>query len=213
MKRTKKQTAIIGALAACLFIAPLIVFAIVYLSDDRTNAFAPGSVAIQIKEGSSKGSQLVNSGYVWETDGTTGGTVEKSVEIEDTRKYPGEALRVCFVPMWYDGEGNVCNPFSFGTPVLDEDNNTLTYTDGTKSMTLTLDADWQNNHWEYRADGCFYYTGTLNSDKLTAKLLQSVQLNADAYALTADYDFRLDVLADAIQISDSAADARQWAAS
>jgi hypothetical protein len=59
-------------------------------------------------------------------------------------------------------------------------------------------------------DGTDTYTGTLNADKLTAPLLQSVQLNADAYALTADYDFRLDVLADAIQISDSAADERHW---
>ena len=69
------------------------------------------------------------------------------------------------------------------------------------TLTLKLVADWEENGWSYNSsDGCFYYSGTSDSSGLTAQLLDSVELSKAAYdVLAADYVFRLDVLADAIQ--------------
>ena len=212
MKIKKKRTIIIGSIVAAMFIVPLAVFAVVYNSNDRTNRFSPGSVDIAVHEGNGNDEgKEVEKEYHWTQDGTSYST-EKLVQIKDTRKYPGEVLRVCFVPMWYDREtpANVCDVFNFGTPV--QTGNTLVYTDGEKTITLNLADDWNTNGWSYQpADRFFYYTGLLNSNSLTPQLLESVELNDKAYTeLTANYDFRLDVLADAIQSSDDADSSREW---
>lgn len=214
-KLNKKRVAGVVGIIAALFMAPLIVFAAVYFSSERKNSFAPGSVDIAVNEGNStddEGKEVVKE-YTW--DGINY-TVDKDVKIKDNRKYPGERLRVCFIPMWYDSEGNVCDAFDFGTQPV-QSGNSFTYTDGSKTITLKMISGWEQNGWSYSdpnadpsGDGCFYYTGTLDNSKLTAQLLDSVELNSDAYALTEDYVFRLDVLADAIQSSGDAATTRQW---
>lgn len=185
-----------------MFIIPLVVFAVVYTSNERTNNFAPGSVDVAVHEGSGNAEgKEVKKEYHWTKDGTIY-SANKDVQIKDTRKYPGEVLRVCFVPMWFDKDehgdpANVCDVFNFGTP--DHTNpNKLVYTDGDKTITLNLVDRWNTSGWDYREDGCFYYTGELGQSDMTTTLLKSVQLNENAYALTTDYIFRLDVLADAI---------------
>lgn len=212
MKIKKKRTIIIGGIVAAMLIVPLAVFAVVYNSNDRTNRFSPGSVDIAVHEGNGNDEgKEVEKEYHWTQDGTSYST-EKLVQIKDTRKYPGEVLRVSFVPMWYDREtpANVCDVFNFGTPA--KTGNALVYTDGDKTITLNLADDWDSNGWSYQPeDGFFYYTGSLNSNSLTAQLLEGVELNDKAYTeLTANYDLRLDVLADAIQSSDDADSSRNW---
>jgi hypothetical protein len=123
--------------------------------------------------------------------------------------------------MWYDKDDNgepdnVCDVFNFGSQPT-QNGNSFTYTDGDKTITLKMISGWEQNGWSYSdpnadpsGDGCFYYTEALDNSKLTAQLLDSVELNSAAYALTEDYVFRLDVLADAIQSSGDAAATRQW---
>ena len=212
MKMKINRNIIVYSIIAALFIVPLVVFAVVYTSSERTNNFAPGSVDVAVHEGSGNNEgKKVKKEYHWTKDGTIY-SANKEVQIKDTRKYPGEVLRVCFVPMWYDKEtpANVCDVFNFGTSDY-TDPNQLVYTDGDKTITLNLADQWAASGWDYREDGCFYYTGELGQNDLTTTLLESVQLNENAYALTTDYNFRLDVLADAIQITDHAAETRRWA--
>ena len=215
-KWDKKHLAGISGIFAVLFIAPLIVFAVVYKSNERKNSFAPGSVDIEVQE-ISKNEQKQGKTLETELKWDSAYQAEKLVKICDKRNNPGEALRVCFIPMWFDKDANgdpanVCNVFDFSTisqPTAS--NNKLVYTDDTKTITLNLNPEWTQNGWHYQAaDGYFYYNGDLNPDDLTETLLSSVQLSEDAYALTASYLFRLDVLADAIQTSGNAAETRRW---
>ena len=220
-KRNKKRVAHISGIIAVLFIAPLIVFAAVYYSGKRTNRFAPGSVDIAVNEGSVTSEMVENDSFEWAKkpedppDDNASNDVyysEKAVKIKDTRKYPGEMLRVVLIPMWYQGD-YVCTVFDFGEgPTRSNDNtDSFIYTDGEKVITLNMKSGWNENGWSYHsADGCFYYNGDLDGSDLTSQLLDSVELNAQAYELTENYVFRLDVLADAIQISDSAAESRGW---
>jgi len=204
-KLKKKRLAGVCGIIALLFIPPLIVFAVVYHSSERRNEFVPGSADIKVNEGngsSDEGEELTKD-YTWVLSGENY-IADKNVRIKDSRRFSGEMLRLCFIPMWYDSNGNVCTVFNFGTPV--RSGNKLTYTDSTdKTLTLNFAADWEENDWSYNSsDGCFYYRGPLDSSGLTAQLLDSVELSKAAYdALTANYVFRLDVLADAIQKTDS----------
>lgn len=217
MDQQKKSIGHASGIIAALFIAPLIVFAVVYNSRERDNNFSPGSVNIKVQEAFEDKEiqgETLETNLKWNTENQTSYKADKLVKICDTREYAGEALRVCFIPMWFDKDergdsANVCGVFNFRT--LEQNDNKLVYKDGTKEITLNLDSGWYTNGWDYREDGCFYYTGKLGQNDLTATLLENVQLNEDAYALTADYVFRLDVLADAIQITDDAAGTRQWA--
>ena len=215
-KLKKKSVAITGAVAA-LFAAPLIVLAVLYTSEERNNRFNPADVDIEVHEGSgdAEGKDVTNE-YQWTKEGSNY-SHEKPVQIKDVRNDQGEALRVCFVPMWYEGE-NICgSAFNFRTPAMNEDKTALIYTDYDQTITLNLAADWYKNGWSYsdpndivhQGDGCFYYTGAF-SNALTEQLLASVELNDKAYELTEDYTFRLDVLADAVQTSAEAAAARGW---
>jgi hypothetical protein len=106
-KNNKKKISGISGIIAALFIAPLIVFAAVYFSNERKNSFAPGSVDIAVNEGnagSDEGEELEKN-YTWVKSGEIY-TADKDVKIKDTRNNPGEVLRVCFVPMWYDKDDN-----------------------------------------------------------------------------------------------------------
>ena len=208
MKRRHKRAALIAGIAF-MVLTPLVVFAALYRSSKRVNPFQPGSVEIEVQESGDPGAALEQQEYTWTED--NGSYVsEKPVRIKDDRTNPGEELRVSLVPMWFDPDGGICGVFDMSHPVLS--GNTLTYTDGDNQMILHLVDGWAANGWEYRSDGCFYYTGALNGSHLTVQLLSSVELNAAAYSLTEDYELQLDVLADAIQSSGSAASTREWAA-
>ena len=214
-KRNKKRIAGISAIITVLFITPLLVFAIVYQSAPRKNSFAPGSVDIEVSEAADHGETLSKE-LVLDNDKKS---VDKPVKIYDSRKNAGEKLRVCFVPMWVDSSGNVCNEFNFTVPT--QSGNTLVYKDGEKEIKLTLSDDWHTNGWDYSdpkadppGDGCFYYSGSLLSGDLTPQLLEKVELSTEAYSLTnpalKNLSLRIDVLADAIQSSGNAAETRQW---
>ena len=215
MKGTKKHGIIIGSIIAALFIAPLVVLAIIYTSSVRRNSFQEGSVDIEVHEengtGPNEESEMLSKEYQWTANGSDF-IANKDVKIKDTRKNPGEKLRVSLIPMWLDNEDNVCGVFDFGSLSHTDGSDTFTYTDDDMTITLNMAQDWDTKGWEYEpADGCFYYSGPLNGNDLTAQLLESVEINSEVYdSLTADHKFRLDVLADAIQNSGYAAETRNW---
>lgn len=215
MKSKKKRTFIISSIIVAIFIVPLTVYAIVYYSNNRTNSFAPGSVDIEVHEGDEDGEEgyAVTNAYTWSSTGTEGHySTNKLVQIKDTRTNPGELLRVYFVPMWYDRDENTCiGVFNYEIPEWNAEDGTLTYRDLDRTITLNLADGWKSSGWNYQPiDGFFYYNGSVNNSGMTAQLLKSVELNDKAYELTEDFDFRLDVLADAIQSSGGAAGTREW---
>ena len=70
-KLNKKHLAGFSGIIAVLFMAPLIVLAVVYHSDQRRNDFVPGSVDIKVNEGndsSDEGEELTKD-YKWELSG------------------------------------------------------------------------------------------------------------------------------------------------
>lgn len=232
----KKKIGIIGGIVVTLFIAPLIVFATVYKSNKPINSFEPEDINIAVHEGdNAEGEELKKDDYEWKKINDNSYSVEKLVQIKDTRKNPDEALRVSFIPMWYDKSEDTNNQevisdvysgvFNFNNITFAD--NKLIYCDHNpeddddhskdKLITLNMVSDW-NENWIYSdpnnqdnpGDGCFYYTGDLNNNHLTETLLSSVELNGTAYELTKDYVFQLDVLADAIQAYDNAKDNREW---
>ena len=239
-KRKKKNIARINGIIAVLFIAPLIVFAAIYFSNQRKNRFLPGSVDIEVNEGNQTSGMIEDDSFIWTKRAETPNDndesnniyyTDKPVKIKDIRKFHGEALRVTFISMWYDIDENkevtdvYSKVFNFNNITLS--GNDLVYRDhdpadgndasNDKVITLKMKSDWNTSDWRYSdpnddpsGDGCFYYTGELDNSQLTAQLLDSVELNSNAYGLTENYMFRLDVLADATQISADAATTREW---
>jgi hypothetical protein len=223
MNRNRRSGIIIGVSIAALFLMPLLVLAAIYLSGSRENVFQPGSAAIQIKEGSSKGDRLENS-YLWTEGGGDVYYAEKPAAVHDVRNRNDEYLRVRFVPMWLDESGCVIGgqpEFSdyssillnaAGTALLFQDNegpaNTL--------LTLELAENWQQDWILHTESGkpeetCFYYKGLLRADKTTPDLITRVVIPQSVYDSTDTMTFRLDVLADAVQQYGGATSERDWA--
>lgn len=211
MDQRKKRIAIISSIATVLFIAPLIVFAVMYQSSERENKFQPAKANIQVKEGNESSDELIKTDYAWTASGDNY-TVTKPVEIIDVRNMNDEYLRVRFIPMWYDTDGNVVggtdefSDFSNIDLVGDElqfkksDNSTVLltlklYTDNTDS-----ENNWSND-WRYdSSEQCFYYKGIIQSGDISNKLLSGAQIPKAVYDATKDqYTLHIEVLADAIQ--------------
>ena len=221
MKRIKQQTVIISCLTAALLTTALVVFAVVYQSNLRDNDFQQAEANIQVQEGISNGDELENT-YHWEVSGETV-TVEKPVQILDNRKMNDEYLRVRFVPMWYDADGNVCggvDEFSDYSSV-ELDNATQSQAEallfknstGTELLKLNLciNPHWSNS-WSYStSDQCFYYKGTIKSGDISSTLLTGAQISKAVFDSSDGYTLHIEVLADAIQQSGDPKTDRNWA--
>lgn len=218
MNKKKKRTVIISSIIAALFITPLIVFAVVYYSNRRTNSFQPADANIQVKEGNESSDELIkDDGYIWERDKDDNNqllnsySVVKPVQIYDERKMNDEYLRVRFIPMWYDIDGNVVggadefSDFSYIDLVGDElqfkksDNATVLLTLKLYTDEANPENDWDNS-WRYNAaDQCFYYKGTIKSGDISPTLLAGAQISKDVFESSEGYTLHIEVLADAIQ--------------
>ena len=219
MKPNKKRKAIIGSILALAVAVPVIVFAVVYYSNSRKNTFTPAEAEILVKEKNGEetvsGDELKDQTYtmVQEVQNGTYYT-NKTVQIIDRRSNPGEALRVSFVPMWTDSEGNICGGIEgvtdiVSTALIDEDSK-LVFRDssGNTVITLYLKAGW-NDSWSYdEGSGCFLFSGSLSSDKSTPELITKVEISDAVHTSAKDLTLKLDVLADAIQTGGGAAEAR-----
>lgn len=219
--RDKKKKLIMAGLLAGLLITPAVVFAAVYYSGERENRFSPAKGDIQVLESNAeneKGEELTNSFVLEKNETDDNYSTEKLVQIYDERSNSGESLRVSFIPMWYDADGNVCGGIDGVTDIseisLDQSASKLIFYTGTgdskaPAVTVYL-AEGYDSSWEYKGDGCFYYSGEVRDDKTTPLLAERVEITKAVYDSTADCELRLDVLADAIQTSGNAYSDREW---
>ena len=217
----KKKKIIVCCIITLLFIAPIIVLAAIYSSTERKNKFIPAEAEIEILESGAenpKGSKLTNEYTFTKNTDDDNYSVAKPVQIIDKRSNSGEDLRVCLVPMWYDSEGDVCGGIDGVTDIsdikLDETEKKLVYYTGagtsrTPIITLYLSSGYASN-WEYKSDGCFYYSGNVADDNSTLLLVERVEITKSVYDATEGYELRLDVLADALQTNGDAYSNRDW---
>lgn len=207
MKIRKKQ-AVIGCLIAALLTAPPVIYAAVFRSGARVNRFQEAAVEIEVQENGSSGAQMTRA-LMLDADSKS---AAKQVQIHDMRSREGEAVRVSFVPMWYDSDGLLCgNVFDFRSASLNSGRTALVYADDDKRIILQLAEGWEENGWIFAEEECcFYYIGMQDAAGMTPELLARVSLNDEAFPLTADYTLEIDVLADAVQTSAEAGGDRGW---
>jgi len=212
--RTKRKI-IVGSTIATLFIAPLVVFAIMYNSRQRMNDFKPAEANVQVKEDSSPEDEKQKS-YTLTLDMSNHYSSEKSVQIFDERSKNDEYIRVRFVPMWYDSDNYLCASLNgitdFRTSKLNSTRDALLFCNGYDEtvLTLNLDSYWENS-WTYNeTEQCFYYSGLLQTGGTTPALLEGIALSEAVYNEAEGYTLHLDVLADAIQQYGDAKTNRQW---
>lgn len=231
MNKNKKRTVLISSIIATLFIAPLIVLAVVYYSNQRTNAFQPAEANIQVKEGNVCTDEINDTiDYKWTETDDSYYTVDKPVQIYDERKKNDEYLRVRFIPVWYDNDGNVCGGITgvsdYSTialcdasdDVITDENDQqqatqLCFKDSTGAILLSmqLDLHWTNG-WSYSmSDQCFYYKDRIKSGEFSSTLLKGAKISKSVFDSTNDYTLHIEVLADAIQTAGNAAETRMWA--
>lgn len=212
MKRSKKQTIVISCLIAVLFITPLAVLAVLYLSELRSNNFTPAEANVQVRENQKPTERLSDeeaTEFTWPAEPENNAySISKQVEIYDQREKNDEYLRVRFVPSWHDASDNVCggiagltdlkNASCSGDKLLFKNKNDQTV------ITLTL-ADHWDDHWTFDPDdGCFYYDAAITPGDISQTLLSDVTISKDVYDLAKDYTLQIDVLADAVQTCASA---------
>ena len=221
MKNKKKYVAIISSIISVMLIVPLIVYAILYKSDERKNEFRAAKANVQVRENNKSVDTLSDreeASYTWTQDTDDNDqplntySITKPVQIYDVRDNNDEYLRVRFVPMWYDSDGNICggaDDFSDYSKT-ELENNELIFKNSLNAALLTLklctEPDW-NDGWEYNTtDESFYYKGKIRSGDISKTLLSGVQIPKSVYDSTAEYTLHIEVLADAVQTSGNAED-------
>ncbi len=209
MNKKRKQYIVFCVVLIALLLPPLIALAVVYYSVQRTNNFKPAEADIRIVESNSSGDELEKEYTFSQTNDVY--SVDKPAAVYDVRNKNDEYLRVQFVPMWYDEDGFVCGSITVYKEITQEGNILICRdNNGAALITLYLASDWRNN-WEYKSDGFFYYNGPISSDKTTPDLLTKVEISSEVYdSVKDDYKLRIDVLADAVQLSGEAASHRDW---
>ncbi len=211
MKSKKKTIAAAVAVSVILFLTPLVVFALMLKSAERSNQFHPAKQDIAIAENQGKPAETQENEIEWsETTNAVGNHVAvKEVSVNEISNPNGEYLRVRLVPSWYDSSGCVVSGIEDVTDICSAkiDGNTLVFMDsgGTKTIvTVNLAENW-NTVWKPMpnvTDVQYFETlQPINSRDEKLKLVSSVEIS-DTVLQTANTNnifLRLDVLADSIQ--------------
>ena len=211
MKSKKKTIAAAVAVSVILFLTPLVVFALMLKSAERSNQFHPAKQDIAIAENQSKPAETQENEIEWsETTNAKGNHVTvKEVEVGEISNPNGEYLRVRLVPSWYDSSGCVVSGIEDVTDICSAkiDGNTLVFMDsgGTKTIvTVNLAENWSDKWKTVSDNGKVQYFETIQpikSGDKSVKLVSSVEIS-DTILQTANTNnifLRLDVLADSIQ--------------
>lgn len=211
MKSKKKTIAAAAAVSVILFLTPLVVFALMLKSAERSNQFHPAKQDIAIAENQGKPAETQENEIKWsETTNAVGNHVAvKEVEVGEISNPNGEYLRVRLVPSWYDSSGCVVSGIENVTDICSAkiDGNTLVFMDsgGTKTIvTVNLAENWSDKWKTVSDNGKVQYFETIQpikSGDKSVKLVSSVEIS-DTILQTANTNnifLRLDVLADSIQ--------------
>lgn len=211
----KKRFAAIGVLAVLLIAVPIVVSAIMYLSNMRMNEFTPGSVNVQIQENSGSAADTQSNELLPE-ENTDTVTIQKAIVIHNASAKDEEYVRVMLVPSWqktridssadslyYDTAGGLTGNISdFRYFELNEENRTLDVYNGHRTllMSLQLALGW-NSEWKFSEDDhCFYHQGKIEESSSSSKLIESVILPKSVYEEAFGYELKVDVLCDTVQI-------------
>lgn len=204
--KNKKRSAIMTGVLVVAFAVPLIVLAVVYLSDSHSNNFKPSDINVKIEENDAGAQETAvnNMKFVLNDKGSY--SADKQVKVMSSGTADKSELRVKIVPVWYaeDGDtvcGNIGNLSDFRYQKLDEDTKTLTFLNGYNEVILTcrLDEQWDKK-WEYNSVyEAFIYKDKLGRGETTSTLISSVEVTPFVYEATAGYELHIDVLADTIQ--------------
>lgn len=211
MKSKKKTIAAAVAVSVILFLTPLVVFALMLKSAERSNQFHPAKQDIAIVENQGKPAETQENEIKWsETTNAVGNHVAvKEVSVNEISNPNGEYMRVRLVPSWYDSSGCVVSGIENVTDICSAkiDGNTLVFMDsgGTKTIvTVNLAENWSDKWKTVSDNGKVQYFETIQpikSGDKSVKLVSSVEIS-DTILQTANTNnifLRLDVLADSIQ--------------
>lgn len=216
---SKKKKTILIFVFVLLFACPIIAAAITYYSLIRENSFSPAEMEMRISENDSKPQETQSrTDYTFEQS-DRGYSVSKKIAAVMDFKSTGGQLRIKLIPSWVKNEAgkefvcaNLDNCSDFRSWKKGDDGRLVMVCNsyGGSIVTLVLDEYW-SRYWVFNEDeGCFYYIGTAEPDSEAANFIESVEISKDVYDATDGYTLKIDVLADSIQVSDSAADKRNW---
>lgn len=211
--KNKKRSGIMTGVLVAAFAVPLIVLAVVYLSDIQRNNFKPSDINVKIEENDEGPQDIAEREMTFSLDDNGSYYAHKQVKVMSSGTADKSELRVKIVPMWYaeDGDtvcGSIGNLSDFRYQKLDEKAKTLTFLNAYDEEILTckLDDDWQEK-WEYNsAFESFIYKDKLKRGETTSILISSVEISPFVYEATEGYELHIDVLADTIQADGSPAD-------
>lgn len=211
MKSKKKTIAAAAAVSVILFLTPLVVFALMLKSAERSNQFHPAKQDIAIAENQSKPAETQKNEIEWsETTNAKGNHVTvKEVEVGEISNPNGEYMRVRLVPSWYDSSGCVVSGIEDVTDICSAviEDNKLLFKDsggGDTVVTVNLAENWSDKWKTVSDNGKVQYFETIQpikSGDKSVKLVSSVEIS-DTILQTANTNnifLRLDVLADSIQ--------------
>ena len=218
-KLNRKRIAFLSSIGAPMFIAPLVVLAVIYSSSKKTNQFAPAEANVQIEEKETAAVTQTQTYTVPTTTDSNGNySVDKEAGVLEKNNPNGEYLRVRFVPTWYK-EGMACAGLDgditdFRTVQLVDNDSKLLFKNGKETpetiVTLYLNNNWHDD-WNYK-DGIFESKVPIKSGNGKKELLKKVELSKEIYdkAKAAELELHVDVLADAIQTVDESITAPRW---
>ena len=212
----KKRSAVMTAVLTAAFAVPLIALAVVYLSDDLKNEFAPGSINVKIEENSGEAQETAEKSMTFSLGENGSYSAEKQVKVLSEGTAEESELRVKVVPVWYEEDGGtICggigNISDLRYQQLSEDGTSLEFLNNYSETILTcrLDDHWEE-YWEYdSAKEVFTYKDKLDKGEKTSVLISSVEVSPFVYEASEGYELHIDILADTIQSDGSPAE-RFW---
>ena len=177
------------------------------LQKDRTNEFEPATAQIMIQENDSTPQSTTENELEFSPDDEKSKyTVDKKVQITSTKNE--EYVKAALIPQWYDADGRLCAGLGdisdFGlAQEPDTVKNIQQYVSSQNEnfviLTYHLSPDW-SKYWTYDKDtGFYHYNKALRKGQTTEPLILSVEMSADVYALSEEYQLQIDVITESIQ--------------
>ena len=214
-KQKKLRFSLIMAITVSLMSASIIAVAAILPQlqpTPRQNEFEPVTPQIAIKENDSEPQPTATNEMIFYPDeDKTKYTADKKVQI--TNSGNDEYIKVALIPQWYDSKGRLCggleNISNFGIPQEpDMLNHTQKYINSQNTdfviLTYHLSPNW-SNYWQYdKNTGFYHYKNILKKGQTTEPLILSVEVSAEVYQLSSEYELQIDVVTESIQTTATA---------
>lgn len=218
--KNKKRTAVLTGALTAAFVVPLIVLAVVYVSQNVKNDLAPADINISIEENEAEALEIATRSMTFSLSDNGGYSAEKQVKVLSNGTADESALQVKIVPVWYEeNSGNICGSIegSIGEisdiryQRLNDERNSLEFLNVYNETIIScrLDDYWEEK-WSYdNAKEVFIYKVKLDKGEKTSTLISSVEIPKAVYEASEGYELHIDILADTIQ-TDGNADEKRY---